>query len=115
MLIPYELTKHVSEVSKGKVNKDYFEVFVSAMLAGSFIGLAYYASLVLNVESFGQNLFLVALIFSAGIIMVIITGVDLYTGNCLVMLGVFDKKIEFKKTVVHLLVVILGNFAGAFI
>lgn len=121
MYSPEELANVMLDVSYNKVNRNALKVFVSAMLAGMFIGLGYYANIVINsyeVPIIGSNTvgilrFLGAFIFAVGLIMVIVAGADLFTGNCLVMFGVYNKRIKFVDAIVHLLLVLLGNLIGA--
>lgn len=116
MYLPYEVAEYTSTASEFKVNRKILKVLVSSMLAGLFIGLGYYANIIISSGrgfEAGLNKFLGGLVFSVGIVMVIIAGADLFTGNCLVMFGVFDKKLKFSKVVIHLLIVLLGNFIGA--
>jgi len=121
MYSPEELANVMLDVSYNKVNRYAIKVFVSAMLAGMFIGLGYYANIVINsyeMPIIGSNTvgilrFLGAFIFAVGLIMVIVAGADLFTGNCLVMFGVFNKRIKFVDAIVHLLLVLLGNLIGA--
>lgn len=114
MYLPYEVAEYTSAASEFKINRRFMKVLVSSMLAGLFIGLGYYANIIiLGGNENGLNRFLGGFVFSVGIVMVIIAGADLFTGNCLVMFGVFDKKLKFSKVVIHLLVVLLGNFIGA--
>ena len=116
MYSPFEVAEYTSAASEFKVNRRYLKILISSMLAGLFIGLGYYANIIISSglgNDYGLNKFLGGLIFSVGIVMVIIAGADLFTGNCLVMFGVFDKKQKFSKVIVHLLIVLLGNLIGA--
>ena len=115
MYTPYEIAGIASEASVYKVNRKFFKILISSMLAGMFIGLGYYANIVIRSQvgfDVGLNNFLGGFIFTVGIVMVIIAGADLFTGSCLIMFGVLDKKVELAKAVVHLLIVLLGNFLG---
>lgn len=115
MYTPAEIAKIASDVSIYKVNRKFYKILISAILAGLFIGLGYYANIVIRAslgDDKGLNIFLGGFIFAVGIAMVIIAGADLFTGSCLIMFGVYDKKVQFSKVVVHLLIVLLGNFIG---
>jgi len=118
MYSPFEIAKIANESSEYKVNRKFLKVLVSAILAGIFIGLGYYAYIIIRANSGineGLNIFLGSVIFSVGIVMVLIAGADLFTGSCLVMFGVFDKKIRFGKALNYLLIVLLGNFIGGLV
>jgi len=53
------------------------------------------------------------LLFPFGLITIIMTGTELFTGNCLISISVLEKKSSIGGMLKNLLVVYLGNFAGA--
>lgn len=115
MYSPAEIAELTSNASYNKVNRPFLKILVSAILAGIFIGFGYYAYIIVRANSsidVGLNIFLGALVFTVGIVMVIIAGADLFTGSCLVMFGVLDKKVKFNKVVLYLFIVLLGNIIG---
>jgi len=123
MLSPLELANYMLDVTNKKMNRKFSKIFVSSILAGMFIGLGFYACIVINSYKYidishaseGILKFLGAFVFAVGLIMVLIAGADLFTGNCLVMFGCFKGEVKFTKVVCHLLIVILGNFLGGLI
>lgn len=54
-----------------------------------------------------------AVVFPVGIMMVILMGAELFTGDCLVAMSVFDGKQKIRNCAKLLLFVYLGNFVGA--
>lgn len=89
------------------------------ILAGGFIALAGFASnmaafnLLSKAESFGLGKLVSGVIFPAGLILVIIAGGELFTGNCLIVASVLDRKVRILKMLQNWLFVYLGNFIGA--
>ena len=54
-----------------------------------------------------------AVVFPVGLMMVILMGAELFTGDCLVAMSVFDGKQKIRNCAKLLLFVYLGNFVGA--
>jgi formate/nitrite transporter len=114
MLNQKELAEYCCEVGLKKVSQGFWKTFVSANLAGLFIALGYYGYLVLvNGDNLGSVKFFGAAVFSVGLVIILIAGGDLFTGNCLVTMGAFNKKYSYKKVIRNLSIVFLGNFIGA--
>ncbi|MBQ3586763.1 MAG: formate/nitrite transporter family protein, partial [Synergistaceae bacterium] len=59
--------------------------------------------------------FTAGLIFPAGLIMVIMAGAELFTGNCLMIISLAERKITLSKLLSSWLVVYLGNLLGSVI
>jgi len=75
--------------------------------------------------SFGGHLFLVALsegmgkvmggaVFSVGLVLVVIAGAELFTGNIIMVIGTFSRLFAFRKLLRNWIAVYIGNFVGAF-
>ena len=85
------------------------------MMAGAFIALGAVASNVAmhQIANVGVARFVAGAIFPVGLMLIIIVGGELFTGDCLVLMGVYDKKVHIGQLVKLLLIVFLANFAGA--
>lgn len=99
--------------AKSKAATKY--LFGKAILAGAMIGMGAAASSVAahTVSDVGLARLAASVIFPVGLMMVILLGAELFTGDCMVAMGVFDKKITVKDAVRILVTVYLGNFVGA--
>lgn len=53
------------------------------------------------------------LLFPFGLAMVILTGAELFTGNCLITITVLDRKVRLTAMLRNLVLVYIGNFIGA--
>lgn len=58
---------------------------------------------------------LAGVIFPVGLMLVVFTGSELFTGNCLMIMGALDKKIKVSKMIRNLVIVYFSNLVGALI
>ena len=114
---PKEITENYIAVGKGKCALPTAKMFVLAILAGMFIALAGLgattAAVSIPLASVGK--FVGACIFPAGLIMVVIAGSELFTGNCLLVIPLLDKAATIKQVLRNWGIVYLGNFVGSLI
>ncbi|HAX73700.1 MAG TPA: formate transporter [Firmicutes bacterium] len=115
MLSPNEMAKATVGVGKYKTSKKNSIVFLSAVLAGMFIGFGYIGYLIVSgvIADPGIGKVLGAAVFPVGLMFVLIAGADLFTGNTLITMAWFTKDITFKDVVKNLSIVWLGNLVGA--
>lgn len=103
-----------AKVSYGKV-----KTLILAIAAGAFISFGAQASLTAmsgtDTVAFGLAKMLGGIIFSAGLMMIVFTGAELFTGNVLIGISVLEKKIPVSKLFRNWFWVYIGNFIGAFI
>ncbi len=90
-------------------------MLIEAFLAGMFIALAGAASTIAasTIESASAAKLVTALIFPAGLAMVILNGTELFTGNSLMIISVLDKKLKIRNLFKNWLIVYIGNFLGS--
>jgi len=115
---PSEIHKVLSEtISVNKARLSFVQMMFLGMLAGMFIGFgAIYAMIVMSgVEPFGIKKLLGGIVFSVGLMMIVIAGAELFTGNVLMTFGVLTKKISFKALVRNWFWVYVFNFLGSII
>jgi len=117
LLSPAEITDAVIDVGRKKVNRSNQQMLFLGILAGMFIALGAYASnMVIHTftpENYGLMKFVQGAVFPVGLILVLVAGADLFTGNTLIFLGVLDKKISSKKMLTNWFWVYIGNFIGS--
>ena len=103
-----------AKVSYGKV-----KTLVLAIAAGAFISFGAQASLTAmsgtDAVAFGLAKMLGGIIFAAGLMMIVFTGAELFTGNVLIGISVLEKKIPISKLFRNWFWVYIGNFIGAII
>lgn len=95
------------------------KTMILAFFAGIFISLAAVASslasshLLASPETLPMGKLIQGLVFTPGLIFVMLAGGELFTGNCLMVFSLLDKKTSLKTMLKSWLLVYLGNFVGA--
>lgn len=116
-----EILEKVSDSSIGKAKGGFWKLLILAVLAGAYIAFGAEAStmasfnLTSNPETFGVGKLVAAVVFPIGLMMVVLCGAELFTGNCLMFVGVLDKKIRIAEMLRNWIIVYIGNFIGAII
>lgn len=100
---------------EGKVNLSAQKLFIKALFAGMMIGMGAAASSVAAhaVENVGLARLAAAVVFPVGLMMVILMGAELFTGDCLMIMGTASRKHTVNQLVKTLVIVYIGNFIGA--
>lgn len=110
MRSPKETYEKYISAGIGKAQLKSSKAFVLALFAGAFIALAGVAS------TFGNafvNRVCGAVIFCGGLAMVLVAGSELFTGNCLLIMPLLDKKVKLSAVLRNWAIVYLGNLIGA--
>lgn len=116
---PNEVLDIAIQAGINKTNLPATKQFLLGILGGAFIALAAVASnmgafnLLAKAETFGLGKFVAGLIFPVGLMLVVVAGAELFTGNCLIAAGMFDKKIKLLKMLKNWFFVYIGNLCGA--
>lgn len=114
-LLPPEMAKKAEEVGVRKAGLDGVTTFVLAVLAGAFIALgAVFATTVATGPlPYGLQRLLVGTAFSLGLILVIVGGAELFTGNSLIVMAWASGRISIKSLLRNWGIVLVGNFVGS--
>ncbi len=113
---PPEMAERAENVGVKKANLDFWSMFALAVLAGSFIALgAEFCTLVITDSGlgFGLNKLLGGLVFSLGLILVVIAGAELFTGNNLIMMAWVSGKLTLGQLMRNWVIVYFGNLVGS--
>lgn len=115
MLSPAEFVPFYAQLGVKKCAAPLVKLFLAAVLAGFFIASGAVAA---STASYGLANASVArvvsgLLFPFGLIMVILTGAELFTGNCMITISLLEKQAGLAGMVRNLAVVYGGNFVGA--
>lgn len=79
-----------------------------SIMAGLYISLGAQGFIVTY-----DNAFIRAAVFPVGLMLIVLVGGELFTGNCLMTVALLQKKIKAGEYAKSLLQVLLGNFIGA--
>jgi formate/nitrite transporter len=107
-----------STVSVGKATSPWLSVFVLGILAGAYIGFGGLLSTTVTFDmaarvGIGLTKFLSGAAFSLGLMLVVIAGAELFTGNNLMVSSVMTKNITFGTMVERWALVYGANFIGS--
>jgi len=115
---PAQMAVRVEKAGIAKSNRDFFSTFTLAVMAGVFIGLgAAFFTFVIHDStlSVGLTKLIGGFVFSLGLILVIITGAELFTGNNLIVMAFISRKITLEGLLRNWGIVFVSNFVGALI
>lgn len=113
---PREIAAKVETLGVGKARLPLLTMWMLAMLAGAFIGLgALYFTLVRSDPTLGFAIAQVlgGVVFSLGLLLVVVAGAELFTGNNLLAMAWAEGKISTREVLRNWSVVCLGNLVGA--
>lgn len=118
-LTPNEVAGELVTVAENKANLNLLQKIVLGIIAGAYIAFAAVASntaafqLMNNPSTLGLSKLLSAFVFSGGLILVVVCGSELFTGNNLMLMGVYEKKISVKQLLISWGIVYVANFVGS--
>ncbi len=112
---PAQIAELYSETGTAKTRLPFVKMFVLAVFAGIFISLGALGSSIVScgISVPALSRLLSAVIFPIGLVMVVVAGSELFTGNCLLVISVLDRKATIGGMFRNLVVVWIGNFAGS--
>lgn len=98
-----------------KAQRPTWQVLTLAYLAGFFIAMGAVAgnTAAHMIGNEGLARLVMGLLFPFGLIMVVLTGAELYTGDTLMAITLKEKRITFLRMIYHWVMVFVGNAAGA--
>jgi formate transporter FocA len=115
-LLPSSMAEKVEEVGVSKAKMGFIKTFMLALLAGVFIGFgAIFSSTVTTASDmyWGATKLLGGLAFCLGLILVIVAGAELFTGNNLISMAWASGKVKTSALLRNWFIVYLGNMLGA--
>jgi len=115
-LSPLEVSKAISDIGEKKASETTFELFIFGVLAGIYIAFGAAAATAVSsggVLDSGLTKLLAGSVFSVGLILVLILGSELFTGNILMTIGLIYQKYSFGKVLRNWLIVYSGNLLGS--
>lgn len=112
---PLEIAKNYVEIGIHKTMMSAFKMLLLGFFAGMFISFAGIAATTATatMATASAGRLIAAIVFPAGMAMVLIAGSELFTGNNLIIISVLEKKVPVWKMLKNWFFVYIGNFVGA--
>jgi formate transporter len=113
---PTEIAERVKNAGVTKVRLPLLSTIMLGFLAGAFIGLGAVCFVLVKSDQtlgFATAQLLGGLVFSLGLVLVIVAGAELFTGNNLLAMAWADGRISTWEMLGNWGVVFIANFVGA--
>jgi len=113
---PAQMAARVEKAGIIKGNLDFLSMFILSIVAGAFIafGAILYTYVIHDSSlSLGLTKLLGGLVFCLGLILVIVAGAELFTGNNLIVMAYVSRKISLQRLLRNWTIVFCGNLAGS--
>jgi len=113
---PLEIAQMVDSRGVAKANAPGLTTLALGVLAGAFIALGAVLATIIGSQSalgFGPTRLLMGIGFSLGLVLVIVAGAELFTGNNLIVMSWVSRRISLKQLLRNWGIVYIGNFIGA--
>jgi formate transporter len=116
-LPPSAMATKAEDVGAAKAGYDVLTTTALAMLAGAFIAMGAVFSTTVSTGAgdlpYGVGRLLAGLAFSLGLILVVVAGAELFTGNNLIVMAWASRRVSTLRVLRNWTIVYLGNLAGA--
>lgn len=100
-----------------KATMDFLRLFALAFLGGAFIALGAVFSITVGAGggelAYGINRLIMGTAFSLGLILILVGGAELFTGNMLIVMAWANRKVSSRLLLRNWVIVYAGNFCGA--
>lgn len=113
---PREIAERLEAVAVAKASTPLVSLFMLGMLAGAFIGLGSLFYVIVASDAslgFAASRVLGGAVFSLGLLLVVVAGAELFTGNNLLAMAWADGRLTTRDVLHNWAVVCASNFAGA--
>ena len=116
-LLPPDMALQAELVGVAKVKITASKTLTLAILAGAFIAFGAIFSTTVTAESnmsYGITKLIGGVAFSLGLVLVVVAGAELFTGNNLIIMAWADRKVSTAQVLRNWILVYVGNLIGAF-
>ncbi|HSR72062.1 MAG TPA: formate/nitrite transporter family protein [Kiloniellales bacterium] len=113
---PAQIAVLIQEGGVAKARLPFLQMATLGVLAGAFIafGAMFYTLTVTGADlGFGPGRLLGGVAFSLGLILVLVGGAELFTGNNLIVMAWAERRVTTREVLRNWIVVYLANFLGA--
>jgi formate/nitrite transporter len=112
---PAQVIDYVVETGYKKSILPATKMLLLGTMAGVFLSLAAHATIIVthNIPYLGFARLISGLIFPVGLVLILLSGCELFTGNTLIIVSCLQKKASWKNYAKSLFFVYLGNLIGS--
>ena len=113
---PKEIAARVEAAGEGKAKLPFLPLMMLAILAGAFIAFGgMFFTMTITDSSLGLGLtrLIGGMAFSLGLILVVVGGAELFTGNVLIVMACADGRVTIPQLLRNWTIAYTGNFIGA--
>ncbi len=111
---PKEIASNYIGVAQAKTSAVWYKTLILAILAGAFIAIGGALATIAGTGfTATQSKLIKGAVFPLGLILVVICGAELFTGNCLLTAPLLNKDIKPSGMFKNLGIAYIGNFVGA--
>ena len=119
-LLPAEMARRAEYVGERKSEAPTLQTFALSLMAGAFIAFgAVFATTVATgasgILTYGVTKLFMGLVFCLGLILVVVGGAELFTGNNLIVMAWASGKVTTKGLLRNWGIVYVGNFVGSLV
>ena len=128
-IVPSEMARRAEQTGVRRASMDVLSIFVLSLLAGAFISFGAIFATTVTAGSitigpagdgaamtaalpYGISRLLTGLVFSVGLIMVVVGGAELFTGNTLLIMAWASRKVTTRAVLLNWVVAFTGNCIG---
>ncbi|MCL1955402.1 MAG: formate/nitrite transporter family protein [Spirochaetes bacterium] len=114
-----EILEYTSNAGIIKTQRKIFSMLILSFLGGVYIAFASEGStmaaynLLANADTYGLGKVLAGAVFGTGLMLIVLAGGELFTGNSLIIVSVLDRKVRVRAMLLNWLLVYIGNFLGS--
>ncbi|MBW8039758.1 MAG: CBS domain-containing protein [Planctomycetes bacterium] len=115
---PAQMAARVEKAGIVKGNMDFLSMYILSVLAGVFIafGAILYTYVIHDSSlSLGMTKLIGGMVFCLGLVLVIVAGAELFTGNNLIVMACVSRRITIVRLLRNWIIVFCGNFAGSLV
>src|SRR6266576_1410395 len=116
-IVPADMAARAEESGVRRASMDLLTVLVLSVLAGAFISFGAIFATTVSAGSaglpYGVARLLTGIVFSVGLILVVVGGAELFTGNNLIVMAWASRKVGTALLLRNWGIVYAGNFVGA--
>ena len=115
---PKQIAETIQTSGINKTDMESSRLLILGLLAGAYVGFGAQIATTVAIDAaqymgLGLSKIIIGTVFSVGLMLVILGGAELFTGNCLILLSVLGGRVKMSELVRNWSIVYLGNFLGS--